>query len=622
MGRKEQSKNNSQQSPKRKRSYSYKSFEQINGLHPWQEAVEDGCILYKTRVLKGGKVAFFNFALAKEMGLIDNDHPHKMNHRLEKKLLDTFNLRIINEYEIENKIEFDPKSIKEHPFMATRYLQLQHDNKQGKTSGDGRSIWNGVVYNRGKYWDVSSRGTGVTQLSPGAVNADKLLETGNTEMGYGCGQAEIEELFSSAIMSELVHFQGISTERVLCIVDLGGGLGIGVRAGLNLLRPAHIFRYLKLNEHEEAKKAFDYLVERQIQNKSWEFEVDGKHYDKALQAIMKDFARFAALLDRHYIFTWLDWDGDNVLAEAGIIDYGSVRQLGVRHDQYRYDDEDRFSTNLNEQKAKAKLTVQVFIQLIDFIKTKNKKPLKDFADHKILESFDQEFSDHSLFLFTQQIGLDEERSYEVLDSSKEQLQDLFEAFSYLERFKTRTGEENLPDGINKPAIFNVRKLLAFLPKNLHEHWHIRDQYEPAAYTLHQIMLIDGVQAEDKAMSDYQEKRILEFFSKYKKFIMNFLDQQKNAKLALNYLAERALTRNNKAKVTGNAVEFVVREIQANHKKKKPKFSTQTAMELFIYHNSPDPTHRGQVNLILNVDNALGKFLEKSIDIVSTYAEDI
>ena len=60
-----------------------------------------------------------------------------------------------------------------------------------------------------------------------------------------------------------------------------------------------------------------------------------------LRLLSKDFAEFAAKLEMDYIFAWLDWDGDNVLADAGIIDYGSVRQFGLRHDQYRYDDVER-----------------------------------------------------------------------------------------------------------------------------------------------------------------------------------------------------------------------------------------------------------------------------------------
>ena len=144
--------------------------------------------------------------------------------------------------------------------MATRYLQLQHKNKQGSTSGDGRGIWNGYIQSDGITWDISSRGTGVTALSPGSVQAEKNLETGNTDHGYGCGLAEIDELYSSAIMSEILHLNGYTTERSLAIIEHQKGLGIGVRAGQNLFRPAHLFVFLKQNNFEALKRGTDYLI--------------------------------------------------------------------------------------------------------------------------------------------------------------------------------------------------------------------------------------------------------------------------------------------------------------------------------------------------------------------------
>ena len=618
MGRK----NTTQKSRTKKRQYTYDNFNQIDGLHPWQTAAPDGFVGYKVRTLPKGKICFFNFLLAKDMGLISKDHPHELNPKLEKKLLETFNIQIINEYDIDSEKKFDSKTIKPNEFMATRYLQLQHENKQGKTSGDGRSIWNGFIYYKGKYWDVSSRGTGVTQLAPAAVTAQKNLETGNKDHGYGCGQAEIDELISSAIMSEIMHFQGITTERVLCIVDNGNGVGIGVRAGHNLLRPAHIFRYLKMNEYKPMVKAFDYLIERQTANKTWNFDLNKKKYENALEALAVDFAQFSAVLDRNYIFTWLDWDGDNVLADGGIIDYGSVRQLGIRHDQYRYDDVERFSTNLNEQKSKARLTVQVFAQLVDYITTKEKKPLKHFADHICLELFDQEFESYQYQLFCEQLGFERDRAKELTHDNHQELKELFESFSYLERFKSRHGEEDLPDGVNKPAIFNVRKLLAFLPKNLHENWHVREHYNPSAYNLHELMLVEEADGKDKVMSSYQEKRINEFIVKYRDFMIMALKDFKNPKLALNFICDRARSLNATPKVTGNAVEFVVKEILAQHHSKKSKFTAQQAIELFIYHNSPEPAFLNPMNMLISLNKSLSHFIEKSIVIVNTYAEDI
>ncbi|WP_374075861.1 hypothetical protein [Bdellovibrio bacteriovorus] len=352
----------------------YSSFDQLNGVHPWMDAVKDGYVSYKVRELQVGKIAYFNFILAKEMGLLPPDHPHQMTEDLEKKLIETFSLQIINEYDELTHRRVDPETVRPHRYMATRYLQLQHANKQGKTSGDGRGIWNGTVYHRGMTWDVSSRGTGVTCLAPGAVEAQKPLKTGGTEFGYGCGLAEIDELLAASILAEVMHLQGLRTERVLCVIDLGKGYGIGVRAAHNLIRPAHLFLYLKQEKYEALKAATDYLIDRQVDNKAWDITSKGLNkYDDLLAHVCTSFGEFTAQMDIDYIFAWLDWDGDNVLADAGIIDYGSVRQFGIRHDKYRYDDVERFSTNLNEQKQKARLIIQVFAQMVDFLKTKKKK---------------------------------------------------------------------------------------------------------------------------------------------------------------------------------------------------------------------------------------------------------
>ncbi|MEK6553600.1 MAG: hypothetical protein AABZ31_00020, partial [Bdellovibrionota bacterium] len=229
--------------------FDYTTFDQIDGSHPWQECVPEGYILYPARRLHYGKVVYFNYDLAKEMGLIPKSHGHNLTPALENKLLETFNLRIINEFDEKNSIRYHPSLVKKNKFMATRYLQLQHADKKGRTSGDGRSIWNGVVKNKGIVWDISSRGTGVTSLSPGAVEAGKPLRSGSTTHGYGCGLADIDELLGASIMAESFHKNGVKTERMLLVIDHGDGNGIGVRAGENLIRPAHLFIHLNQENH-------------------------------------------------------------------------------------------------------------------------------------------------------------------------------------------------------------------------------------------------------------------------------------------------------------------------------------------------------------------------------------
>lgn len=433
---------------------SYATFDQIDGKHPLQQALPESCVMYPVFQRESGKVMYFNFDLAREMGLIDQNHPEKLTAALEKKLLETFNLQIINEWDEKNGTPL--KRRKPHKYMATRYLQLQHDNKQGKTSGDGRSIWNGYVVGQdGKHWDVSSRGTGVTCLAPGAVQAQKPLKTGSTQFGYGCGLADIDELMGSALQSEIFHRQGVHTERVLCIIDGGKNCGIGVRVGENLLRPAHLFLYLKQNRREELTRGFQYFLDRQKTNKKKMTE------ENFLQATSLSMAKFLAYCEVHHIFVWLDWDGDNCLLDTGIIDYGSVRQFGLRHDQYRYDDVQRFSTNLLEQKLKGMYLLQNYIQMVDYIKTGRKKSLQYYRQHPLLKRFKTQFQEHKRRLLLDRFGFSDLQKTYLLRFQKKKAEKFLAGYEYLESIKT-SQTLNVPDGINIPPLLDMKESLRLL----------------------------------------------------------------------------------------------------------------------------------------------------------------
>ena len=61
-------------------------FDRIDGRHSFKEAVPEGYVDYQVRTRHGGQVVFFNFKLAKEMGLIPDFHPEKMNERLSQEI--------------------------------------------------------------------------------------------------------------------------------------------------------------------------------------------------------------------------------------------------------------------------------------------------------------------------------------------------------------------------------------------------------------------------------------------------------------------------------------------------------------------------------------------------------
>jgi uncharacterized protein YdiU (UPF0061 family) len=450
-------------------SGTYPRFALIDGDHDFKQAVPDGYVEYSVRKLHGGRVAYFNFALGKEMGLIERDHLHRLNPQLEEAILDTFPLQVVNEYDLLHKTPIPKKDIRPKKYMATRYLQLQHASRQGKTSGDGRSIWNGQISHKGITWDVTSCGTGSTCLSPAAAKLGFIPKTGDPSVSYGCGKADVQEGTSAAILSEIFHRSGIPTERTLAIIEFEDGTSINVRAGTCLLRPSHFFHHLKQGNYDGLKGAIDYFIRRQAKNKGWgqptsahDLAGPGGRYYGLARKIAIEFARMAATFESEYVFVWMDWDGDNILANAGIIDYGSVRQFGLYHHHYRFDDGDRWSTTLPEQRLKARETVQAFIQIASFLHSGRKRNIKRFRKHPILRLFDREFERATHHRMLGKLGFDERQSRFLLEERMPQVQRFRKAFSYFER-ATRPRKHRTADGVTRDALYCMRDAMRELP---------------------------------------------------------------------------------------------------------------------------------------------------------------
>jgi len=590
----------------------YHGFVFLDGKHPWQDLVQEGYILYPVRMLNQGKILYFNFDLGKEMGLLPIDHPHRVTKGLERKLIETFSLRIVNEYDQKRNVQHPPRLMKKNPFMATRYLQLQHADKCGRTSGDGRSIWNGCVEHKGVMWDVSSRGTGVTALAPGSVAAGRPLPSGNTDHGYGCGLADIDELVASAIQAEIFHKNGINTERVLCVIDLGDATGIGVRAAKNLIRPAHLFSFLKQSRLDPLRKSVEYLIQRQCRNKDWDFDPKGpRRYDQMLEKITESFAHFAAQLDREYIFAWLDWDGDNVLSNAGIIDYGSIRLLGLCHDNYRYDDVERFSTNLNEQRKKAKQIVQVFAQLIEFVKTGQKMKFNDLGTHPQVRRFDRLFNQNRIKIFLGQLGFSKSMLARILLQNRQEANELFRAHMLLERIKTRRKASRVPDGVNRPAILNMRRAIVEI-NSLILNQGIDALSKTKDEKIFKMMLANSARGLDRRITNVHRRRIARFIRAY----IAVLALLPKAKAEETF--RRANQINSQSRLTGDGLLHVTDRVLREWKHtNKNQLHIQKVIDTIVRMNiAPDVKARGTESL------KTAKDLSPYIRLIDAFKESI
>ncbi len=539
---------------KAKKQSPYKKFDQIDGSHPYKEAVPDGFVNYPARKRKNGKVSYFNYDLAKEMGLIPTDHKEKLTKDLENKILDTFAIVIINEFDQMNGKTFPEKEMKSGTYMATRYLQLQHDDKTGKASGDGRSVWNGQIKNRGTVWDISSCGTGATRLSPATSKFNRFFETGDPSISYGCGYAELDEGLATALFSDIFKKNGVTTEETLCVLEFEKGLSINVRAHSSLLRPSHLFCWLKQSNHKVLKQAVDYYIDSMRGDTSFEGCPKGAgKYDFLLKRFAKVFAETVADFEDEYIFCWLDWDGDNILMDGGIIDYGSVRQFGLFHYEYRYDDVERYSTNIIEQKEKAKKMVQTFIQMIDFLKSKEKKALHDFKKHEVLDLFEKSFEERKNENLLFKLGLAPKTIPELLKKNEALVEEFRKDFAYFERTKSSRGLVKVSDGITWDAVFCMRDLLRELPQiYLVRNENISDE------EFIEILRSNYADEEDLKPNSYRKKKIKSFQENYWLLVEAASKTLKKGKeQALLEMSMRSSVINKMERVTGDAITLII-----------------------------------------------------------------
>lgn len=599
-----------------KQSYSknYSKFEKIDGSHPLKDYTINSYLEYQARTRHGGKVAAFNYALAKEIGLISSSHPHEMNTDLERQILDAFALVIINEYDIKHKIEFPKEDIRKNKYMATRYLQLQHPNKQGKTSGDGRSIWNGTVSHKGKMWDISSCGTGATALSPATHIKKKFFQTGDPSISYGCGYSEIDEGYTSLIFSEVLNQNHIETERVLAVIEFEKNFSITVRVHNNLLRPSHFFNHLKQNNYDALEAMVNYYIMRQEQNESWTEVPKTKksRYKYFLKMMASNFAKTVARFEDEYIFCWLDWDGDNILMDGGIIDYGSVRQFGLFHSEYRYDDVQRYSTTIVEQKSKAKYIVQSFIQAIDYLIQKEKKQINEFAKHEILDFFESEYDKYKQKNLLYRLGFCDALNEKIHKTNLSLIENFRKTFSYFEKAKSKLGMEEVPDGINWNAIFCMRDILRELPQI----YLARGIQKISHKEFLEIIKSSYATEEDLHLSSNRKKKIDEFQTQYLALIqvaskMSGLDE---FRILLN-LSMRSSIINKYDRVTGDSITTIVDMLV----KKKSRMSCDdlySIIEQFVEYQNLDPNSKN--NHVYPMNN----LMKKIFNVVKDYREGL
>jgi hypothetical protein len=527
--------------------------------------VDGGHVDYPARRRRDGRVAYFNFPLAREMGLVAPDHPDRLTRGLERAVLDAFCLVIVNEYDQLNGVQVPDRDLLPGTYMATRYLQLQHPNKRGTTSGDGRSVWNGCLRHRGVTWDVSSQGTGVTRLCPATAIEGRFFATGNDGTSYGCGTAALDEGLGTALMSEVFHRNGIGTERVLAVIEVDEGLSINVRAAPNLIRPSHFFGHLRQGRLAPLRAVADLFLDRQEANGTWPARRGAARYRGLALEFARTFGRLAARFERDYVFVWMDWDGDNVLASGGIIDYGSVRQFGLFHREYRFDDVERLSTSLPEQRRKARDMARKFAQIRDFLIEGHKRPLRHYRRDPVLDAFDREFERARREFGLRKLGLPEAAVQSLLRRPPEALLRFERTQHHFERARSARGRVKVADGLTWNAIFCVRDWLRELPAAF------ADEPTPlSAKRFLEIGLSSYASRRDRRPTPHRRRMARRYQQAYLETIAVAARRLgRTPRSLLREVARRSAVINRADRITGNGVDFATQHLVRGRRRLSP-----------------------------------------------------
>jgi hypothetical protein len=378
-------------------------------------------------------------------------------------------------------------------------------------------------------------------------------------------------------MSEVFHRNGFPTERTLAVIGFDDGTAIGVRAAPNLIRPAHIFRYLKQGRHTEMKAALDYFIARQAENGEWTLPRQPRErYRRALTHLARAYGKLAGICEEEYIFNWLSWDGDNMLASGAILDYGSIRQFAAKHDKYRYDDVDRFSTTLREQRHWARELVKVFAQACHFARTGRKLNLSHFKNARCLKQFDEWYEREREFRTLWRLGFTPEQIETLRERGRSEITDLRRAFSFFEEVKVARGIEKLSDGFTHNPVFLIRNLLRELPAfYLNEcNAQLGAMMDPERFC--QTMAASYASRRDLRMTATRNARAKNFQKCYQRLISVVGPYER----ILQQIVERTAVINYEHRMTGNGVICAVDEIIKLKDDVRPS-DVQAAMDAFI-----------------------------------------
>jgi hypothetical protein len=255
------------------------------------------------------------------------------------------------------------------------------------------------------------------------------------------------------------------------------------------------------------------------------------------------------------------------MADGRLIDYGSIRRFGVFHHKYRFDDVERWSTNILEQRLKARATVQTIVQMVDYLVHGECRPLVDFKNHKFLEIFDETFwrerHKHLLYKF----GFDGAQAETLMEKHQDLVIKFARQHDSLEKRLINRRAVRVQDGSNQPALFNMNQMRSQLALNV--------SVEPHQNNIKDLVLKSLTKycsGADRKVALKQCGQVRSLLVHLKKIHDSVREgtRGKNLKNQEKQFLNRALNKNRVARITGDGMIFIGQLVSRKRKTLSPE----------------------------------------------------
>jgi hypothetical protein len=184
-----------------------------------------------------------------------------------------------------------------------------------------------------------------------------------------------------------------------------------------------------------------------------------------------------------------------------------------------------------------------------------------------------------------QVGLTTQMKLNTRLRCSKILEHLYLAFLRLESTKTYKPARRVPDGLNRPAILNMRRLLRNIPLFFLDQDPKRNIEEIPAEILFEICIADTAQGRDRKMTHLTEQRLMDFQKHYLSLV-HALGGGKNISKCLAKISMNSERKNLENRMTGDGLLYVVDKICKLQKTSVQKQAIQLAIDALINEQSP------------------------------------